>query len=357
MSKITLLSKQTTPLCFLSDGRLVCYKHGDIIIFKDGDEVQRISLFKNIKESILGKSKLISRFLRLGIRYAEALDDSTIVLSVGNYLYELHISDGQLSKGYYCGEGVRPLTITNVNKIDGIDDGLYFGGYVRNFEKAPVSIYHRVGKDNWEIVYTFPQGAINHVHNVIADPYRQCLWVFTGDFGNAAAIWRVSDGFKRIECMVSGEQKWRGCIAFATPEGVLYATDAPYAPNHIFLLKDNGAISVVGDLPGSCIYGCQWSDGYVFSTAVEADGRNETMIKLLLGWKRGAGIRDNYAHILFGNVNNGFSEIYKEKKDYLPFIFQFGAFKFPTGINDSDMLYYQSIGTMKNDMDLICLKK
>lgn len=198
----------------------------------------------------------------------------------------------------------------------------------------------KIGQDNWKIAYTFPQGTINHVHNVIAYPYRNCLWVFTGDFGDAAAIWKCSDRFKKVERFVCGDQKWRSCIAFALKEGILHATDAPFAKNHIYLLREDGTNEVVAELPGSCIYGCQWKNKYVFSTAVEADGRNETPLRLLLGWKRGAGITDNYVHMFSGNLQEGFMEIYNEKKDLLPYLFQFGSVRFPAGINNSNTLFF-----------------
>lgn len=325
------------------------------MIYGEDNELLRFSLFQTFKERILGGNRLLTRFLRLGIRSAIAIDNKTIVMSMGNVLYDLNIITGELSAGFDCGDGVRPLTFSHVSDINGFAPGVYFGGYVHNFGRLPVSIYHRTGIDSWEVVYTFPKGTINHVHNVVPDPYRQCLWIFTGDFGESAAVWRVTDGFKSVERFVSGAQKWRGCVAFATPEGLLYATDAPFADNHIYLLNDDGSESILGDLAGSCIYGCQWKNQYVFSTAVEADGRNETILRLLFGWKKGAGIKDNYAHIYGGDLEKGFTEIYKEKKDIFPFIFQFGAIRFPAGRNNTSTLFFQPVALANNDLQLVSL--
>lgn len=347
------LAARTTPLCFLPDGKLVCYQQGSVILYDDCFEVKRLTAITTRKERIFGRFRILSRILRLGIRAAIAVDDSAIIFSLGNIIYEFNVIDGHLSKGYTCDDGVRPLSFSHISGIYGFDDGVYFGGYVRNFEKNPVHIYYRNGVDAWKIVYTFPQGAINHVHSIIADSYRRCLWILTGDFDDSAAIWKVSDGFKRVERFVSGDQKWRGCVAFAIPDGLLYATDAPFAKNHIYLLKEDGKSSIVGDLSGSCIYGCNWKDKYVFSTVVEPDGRNESMLRLLFGWKRGSGIIDNNARIYWGDIKDGFIELYKENKDYYPFIFQFGAFKFPSGINNTENLYFQPMATAKNDMRLI----
>ena len=259
-----------------------------------------------------------------------AIDQENVVLSIGNWLYELNLNTGLMSKGYFCGEGIRPLIITEVMGIQGFEDGLYFGGYLGNKAKKPVCIYHRVGVDKWNIVYTFPQGAINHVHNIVADLYRQCLWIFTGDFDEASAIWKVTDNFNKVERVVCNDQKYRGCVVVALPEGLLYATDAPFANDYIYLMNpDTGGLKELFPIDGSCIYGCQWKNKYVFSSTVEGDGRNNTRWQFYFGRKRGAGIKDDYVHMYMGNLQEGFKEIYKEKKDCMPlYTFQFGVFKF-----------------------------
>ena len=349
------ISSKTSPLCFLPDGKLVCYKHGDVLIFERKKEVRKISLFNSSRERLFGRSRLISRLLRLGVRAAESIDNERIVLSIGNMLYELNINTGVLSKGYFCGEGIRPLKFSTVTNVDGFEDGIYFGGYLGNMDKKPVHVYHRVGEDDWEIIYTFPQGSINHVHAIVSDSYRKCFWVFTGDFDDAAAIWKVTDGFKIVERVVCNNQKYRGCVAYALPEGLLYATDAPYADDFIYLMDPKTyEVKQICPIDGSCIYGCQWKDKFVFSTTVEGDGRNTSKMEFLIGRKRGAGIKDEYVHMYMGNLKDGFREIYKEKKDGMPnYTFQFGVFKFPYGINNSDVLYFQPVATKINDQNLM----
>lgn len=342
----------------MPNGTLVCYQHGDIVLIGGNAATKRFAIFNNKKERLLGRFKLAYRLLRLGIRSAEAIDNECLIISMGNMLYELSVKSGKLSGGYYCGEGIRPLIFTKVNGINGFDDGLYFGGYLGNMRKKPVSVYHRIGVDQWEAVYTFPQGTINHVHNIIADPYRQCLWIFTGDFDEASAIWKVTDNFKKVERLVCNDQKYRGCVVFALPEGLLYATDAPFANDYIYLMNpETCEVKEIFPIDGSSIYGCQWKDKYVFSSTVEGDGRNNTRWQFYFGRKRGAGIKDDYVHMYMGNLQDGFKEIFKEKKDCMPlYTFQFGVFKFPYGVNNSDTLYFQPVATKKNDLNLMSIK-
>lgn len=354
MMIITKLSKNLSPLCFLPCGALVCYKNGLIYIIEDGVIVRSIRIRNSIKERLFGRCRFISRLLRIGVRCAIALDNSNIILSFGCRLFELNLESGKLSSGVLLGSNIRPLTFSNINGLKSFDDGIYFGGYdASNFNKEPVSIYKRVSTDKWDVVYTFPKGVINHIHNVVPDKYRNCTWIFTGDFDEAAAIWKSDDGFKTVKRIFSGNQKYRGCSAFAMPEGLIYATDSPFAPNYIYCISPNLQLNTLKAVSGSCIYGCCCNGKLYFSSTVEPDGRNETLLKLLFDYRIGDGIKDKYARIYQFTSSQDIVEIFKAKKDSLPFIFQFGTFKFPSGNNGSNSLYFQPTALSNIDMNLM----
>lgn len=352
--QVERIAKATAPLCFLPDGRLLCYSSGNVIVMNKGLVEKSIPIKISLMEKLLGKCRLLYRFLRLGVRASIALNNEIVILSIGNYLYELELESGFLSEGWYCGKGIRPLTFTRLEGISGFDDGFYFGGYLNNMDKKPVHIYKRISKDRWDVVYTFPNGSINHVHNLVADSYRNCIWAFTGDFGESSAIWKINNNFNTVERYLYNDQKYRGCVAFALPEGLLYATDAPFIDDYIYLFDPiSKGIKQIMPIDGSCIYGCQWKDKFAFSSTVEGDGRDENIFEFLFGRKRGAGIKNDFTHIYVGNFKSGFEEIYNNKKDTFPFSFQFGTVIFPSGINCSDRLVFQPVATKKNDLDML----
>ena len=353
--KIKRIAKRTIPLCFLPSEKLICYKDGHLLVYNNGEVCNDIFIFNDFKERILGKNRFLSRLMRLGIRSAIAIDDDHVILSKGHSLYEFCLADGSLSQGFKTPNSSRPLIFTEVQSIIGFKDGIYFGEYLMNMDKTPVGIYHRIGVDRWEKVFSFSQGEVNHIHNIIPDPYRNCLWIFTGDFGEAAAIWKASDNFKEVKRVAFNNQMFRACVAYVLPEGILYATDTPFAKDFIYLFKtETGKVKEVFPIHGSCIYGCKWKDKFVFSSTVESDGLERNRWELLFTRKRGAGIKDDYVHLYMGNLHNGFKEIYKEEKDCMPLnTFQYGVFKFPYGVNNRDTLFFQPVATNKNDLALM----
>ncbi len=352
---IKRLKRLSTPLCFLPNGQLVCYSHGRIFVYDNGSIKRKINLKLNFLHVLLSYSRLLSRALRLGIRASCPIDNENVLLSIGCSIYELNLINGSLSQGFHTDDKSRPLQFSNLQGIQGFDDGVYFGSYLVNPNKKPVGIYRREGVDNWNKVFEFCQNEINHVHAIVPDGYHSCVWIFTGDLDHSAAIWRASDSFKRVERIVSGNQLYRGCVAFPTETGLIYATDSPYSDNYICILREKECTpQVIAPISGSCIYGCMWKSNMVFSTSVEGDGRNQSIFTKLFGTRRGAGIKDEYMHMYLVSKDLSVKEIYKERKDkYSFYLFQFGAFIFPYGDNHGDSIVFQQIASKKNDMRMM----
>lgn len=70
------------------------------------------------------------------MRAAWAMNEENVLLSIGSMIYELDLNSGQLSEGFFCGEGIRPLIFTQVEGISSVDEGIYFGGYLGNRDKS-----------------------------------------------------------------------------------------------------------------------------------------------------------------------------------------------------------------------------
>lgn len=149
------IGRDLSPLCFLPSGRLVCYRHGELLIIENRKVTKSFLVFKGRNERIFARCRYLYRLFRMGVRAAWAIDEENLVLSIGNTIYEFDLKSGLMSDGFSCGKGIRPLIFTQVEGVSSVDNGLYFGGYLGNEDKKPVSVYRRVGRDKWVVVFTF----------------------------------------------------------------------------------------------------------------------------------------------------------------------------------------------------------
>lgn len=325
--------------------------------FEDG-KIEKIFSFKPSYQDRLSRiSRYIRRLLRSDIRFGFRFED-TLLLVRAKAIHRINISHSRCENSISLPRGNRPLNMTIIKGVGDFTDGLYFGEYFSNNSLDEVHIYQVLG-DQLQSVYTFPSNTINHIHNLIADPDEGCVWILVGDFGDAAAIYRATDNFQNVEKVVSGSQQFRSCVAYPYKGGLLYATDSQFEDNHVRVLErsnDGWTSRDLYPLNGSCIYGTEMNGNYYFSTAVEAinDG---PMVSKYLRSKRGPGIKEHVVEIVKGNMNDGFTKVYTQKKDSLPFIlFQFGNIIFPSGFNSTGRLVFTLIGTVKNDFSTLIME-
>lgn len=205
---------------------------------------------------------------------------------------------------------------------------LYFGEYFQNMDKQAVNIY--CSEDNaqtWHIVYTFPEGNINHIHGLFFDKYTNRIWVATGDRENECIIGYTEDEFKTFVEVFRGGQEYRTCQLFFYKDFIVFGTDTQYQQNVIKKFDRNTLeITELKKVQGSIIKGGQVGDVAFISTTVEPSEVN----------------KDKYAHLWVTKDGLHWEERYKAKKDWLPFIFQFGTFEFPQyyGIEKLERLYF-----------------
>jgi hypothetical protein len=148
---------------------------------------------------------------------------------------------------------------------------IFVGEYWGNPQRQPLRIW--ISPDNgatWELAHTLAGGSAQHIHNIIWDPYRDGLWVLTGDSDTESALLFTPDEFKTVQEVIRGGQKVRACQLFCQPEGLYYATDTERAPNWFMHLEvQSGKLHKIQPLPGSCLYTARMADRYWLSTAVE----------------------------------------------------------------------------------------
>ena len=355
---------------FLKNFKIICHLNNGLILISRGHKIFSYNP-KTLKTSFLNKlptpfylkiisySKLLSRMFRYGVNLGLQKDESSVLLIFNKKIYNLDLDDNRIYESFNLKRGSRPLNITNITNIDGFDDQVCFGEYFMNFKKKDVHIYTLDRNSNWKVSFTFPEGEIEHIHNIVPDKNRNLIWILTGDFDNSSAIWIAENNFNNVYPVLRGEQDYRACVAFPTNEGLLYGTDTQFQQNSIRLLykEKEWKTRKILDINGPVIYGSKFKDDFYFSTSVEGESSEKGKYIQYFDRTIGKGVITNYSHIVKGNLKNGFKVVYKNKKDIYPFIlFQFGTLVFPTGENKSDSVFFNVNALKKHDQSIVKLK-
>jgi len=174
------------------------------------------------------------------------------------------------------GAGFRPVfRVTDGGKPKGFvlnpQDHIFVGEYWSNPQRRPLRIWGSTDYGrNWELAYSLPAGSAKHIHKLIWDPYRQGIWLLTGDLDGECALLFTADEFKNVSEIARGGQMFRACNLFCLPEGLYYGTDTERETNwFVFVNIDSGKLEKICPLPGSCLYSAYLAGRYFISTNVE----------------------------------------------------------------------------------------
>ena len=356
-----VIAKNSFPMCFMGGNRYLLYHCGSIAECDASSMkmLKKYSVDNSFKEKILGGIPWLLRFFRLGVQCAIPVDDKTVCFSLKKGIFEYNLQEERLYGPSIIPKGIMPLAFTQIRNVPGFDDMIAFGGYFGNPDKHSVDIYGRRGVNKWDVLYTFGEGQINHVHALIPDPGNECVWIFTGDFGDAAGIWQAKNNFKEVSPILIGKQIYRGCVGFPVEDGLLYATDSHMESNSIRIMKKSGDAWVsekIMDTSGSCIQGCKAGDKYFFDSCVEGLGEFKNFIHFVFNKTRGPGILDSTVRIYGGNLQEGFKVVYSQEKDDMPISsFQFGMYDFAAGENPHDYILFRQMSTKDNCLSTVKL--
>ena len=257
--------------------------------------------------------------------------------------------------------GTRPLALAVTPQ-----GHVYWGEYFGNPDREEVHIYGSQDQgETWQVVYTFPKGGVKHVHSVTWDPFGECMWVLTGDYGDECKILRVTvrqvesrderpdtpqRGFRGsstcresiigpnwqdVDTVMAGDQQARTATCVPTAEGLYFATDTPLAQNYIYCLDHSDRLERLQPLLGSSLQSCKVGDNLFFSTAVEPSKVNKSPYSTLVGSSDG----------------QDWTEVIRWRKDILHAgLFQFGNSFLPTGPNETNLLAATGMAVKGHDM-------
>ena len=278
-------------------------------------------------------NRLTARLFRDGFHTLAVLPSGALIAAVPGAIVTLRPGETEFHRSHAILRGTRPLHITAVP-----GGAVFWGEYFDNAARDEVHIY--VSTDagtTWSVAYTFPKGAIRHVHNIVHDPWGNCLWVLTGDYGDECRVLRAACDFSRVEAVLQGKQQARAVAAIPTEDGLYFSSDTPLESNYIYRLDRQGSLQQVAEISSSSIYGCRVGSRVFFSTMVEPSDVNRDRQKRVYG---GA-----------GEIAKNWRPLLAWKKDRWPMgLFQYGNAVMPDGNNPTPLLALTTIAVESDDM-------
>lgn len=290
-----------------------------------------IAMFRpELKRRLTVSNRITARLFRDGFHALAVLPGRGLVAAVAGAIISLRAGEREFSVTHRITRGTRPLHITAV------PNGLVFWGeYFDNTTRDQVHVYGSRDGESWDVAYTFPKGAIRHVHNIVYDRWENCLWVLTGDHGDECRILRAECDFSRVEPVLKGNQQARAVGLVPMQDGLYFASDSPLEPNFIYRLDRSGNLSRLVQISTSSTYGCQVGDNVFFSTMVEPSTAN----------------RDRHVKIYRGHVRSPqWHSLLEWQKDAWPMgLFQYGNAFLPDGNNTTAYLALTTVAVKADD--------
>lgn len=280
---------------------------------------------------LTSKNEITSRLVRDGFHALAVTPAGHLIGAVPGAIVTLLPGQFEFAITHRITRGTRPLHVTATP-----DGRVFFGEYFSNDQHDEVHIYASQDEgQTWHPAYTFPKGAVRHVHNIVYDRWENCLWIFTGDNGDECRILRAPCDLKTMETVMSGNQQARAVAAVMTAAGVYFASDTPLEANHVYRLSRDGTLVTLADLDSSCIEGCLVGDTVVFSTMVEPSAANPSRLVSLFA----------------GREQVSWRRIASWKKDAWPMrFFQYGNAFLPAGENPTEYLAVTTIAVHDDDL-------
>jgi hypothetical protein len=315
----------------------------------------------NYFKKYFSTSRLIGRVLRLHPT-TSIIFKNFLYVAFNSIVYKLDLHTKECFIDFKVPENKKILNFSIVKGEEG--EFLVFGEYFSNPKKGPANIWRKLEQstNGWSILYTFPIGAINHIHNIFQIKDR--VLVLTGDFGDASAIWSFDFTFSDCRLVGYGSQMYRATWISNFNNSFYYATDSQLEQNYLVCLSDRlgeNCIQELCKLPGSSIYHGVSLDPsrLIFSTSVECDEPSGNAFADLFSLRRGPGITSNNSYIFEYDLDGDvLLDVFSLEKDYFPFrLFQFGSFIFPSGVMPKNTLIAYCNALKKYDNCTLIFKK
>jgi hypothetical protein len=321
-------------LALLCTGRSVYLtRHFDLwrLDLSDGDLRPLSGIPVSLMHRQVARFRLLRRLGRLYVRELIQHPGGTFIGAVQKRIVRFDPHGQECRTVLQVVEGGRPKGFALTPS-----GAMFAGEYWSNPRRQGLRLWASTDAGNtWEVAHRLPPGSAKHIHSLVWDPYREGLWVLTGDGEGECALLFTGDEFRTVTEVVGGGQMLRACQLFCRPEGLYYGTDTERAANwFVFLDLDRLEPRKIQPLPGSCLYAARMANRYFLSTSVEPSKINR--------------YRNT---VLCSSVDlQQWGKVAEFSKDWWPGeYFGFGSIILPLVQGDCPILIYSAIAVQRAD--------
>lgn len=149
---------------------------------------------------------------------------------------------------------------------------LFWGDYVANHDRSrTINVWaYAYNEKDVKKVFSFPKGAIRHIHGIHQDPYKNSLWVTSGDKPNECKFYETTNQFAELKLQFSGDETWRCVKPIFTEDFIYYASDCEFIANYIYKVdRKTKQRTRLLKINGPCYYSTKVGDYFLFASTAE----------------------------------------------------------------------------------------
>lgn len=289
-------------------------------------------------KQFLSKNRLVSRLSRWGISQIKQIFEDKLLICCDKNMF---LSDLSFSYFKRINIPIRFFQLLD-NSICVTQEYIYYGEYFPNPKRKEVNIFRSKDGLDWEIIYSFPEKSIKHVHVLQYDTFSNKIWFSTGDANKECILGFTDLDFSNLTMIGKNSQKWRSLEFVFSEDRVYWGMDTPLVQSTIVSYnRRNERVETIANFDGP-IYNFKkiGKKGYIIVTATEG-GISE--------W-------DDRAHVWYSSNLYDWEDRISYKKDALPIKFGYGRLLLANNISDRIIFSGLALKEIENKLVILTLE-
>lgn len=316
---------------------LVASRGYEIYMSEDNGEIWKFCnrLPLQYHKQFLSKNRMVSRLSRMGISQIKQIFEDKLLICCDRNMF---LSDLSFSHFKRVDIPIRFFQLLD-RSICVTPEYIYYGEYFPNVRRKEVNIFRSKDGLDWEVIYSFPERSIKHVHVLQYDAFSNKIWFSTGDANDECVLGFTDLDFQNLTIIGKNSQKWRALEFVFSEDCVYWSMDTPLVQSKLLSYnRKSKKVKEMSDFDGP-VYNIKKLDkGFILATATEG----------------GKGEWDNKAHLWYSSNLCDWEDCISYEKDIFPSLFGFGRLLLCD--NMKEKILFSGLGLKEIDNKLLVCK-